>query len=599
MPYLTASVGRSGANRPHDVAVVQAALRHLDLREGSRKIVLWNKPIDGRCSRELEQAISKLQAERGQRQTARLEPGGPSLMDLNKIIRPRLNPLRGLDGTAVAFLGAGSDDDGDFLAGVVGRGLLIPRGFVEALAKLTVELQRETKLLVVPKLCDADDKGRFLVRLIFEEDMTWIDPASGRLLPSDEPPLDAVRKVIACARRVAGLEVTDGTDMVVRTNFALKCLAAPRQPLDRPQAENLGFDVPSDRFAQELLCAGIQLALAATGTANDADPNLLPAEEAEAELEDILDALKREYPRQVERLEELRQQIRGPFERNRERIERLVREGVAGWVNDLLGDFVGNGESAILVQANTGQPIIDENGKHFSVPKRSTSPQPATVAEFIDHLRNNDLEGFFDFMYKDSGDNVTIGIGANLTAAGGPDDAVRLLAGKAFNLSTKEFSSGQQIREAYTTVLNSPLQNNLGTPEEAEQFKPLTDVRITETDARLVAGVRFRRERGNSNTIDSRDHYPDFDHAPRNAQIVAFDIIYTNGGGGFDGYPRFRKAYNRKDWEQANIEQAEGRDDNDARMALIERMLADLTAADPFFIDFDATKGQGINIDDL
>ena len=62
MPYLTASVGRSGANRPHDVATIQATLRHLDLREGSRRIVLWNKPIDGRCSRELEQAIAKLQA---------------------------------------------------------------------------------------------------------------------------------------------------------------------------------------------------------------------------------------------------------------------------------------------------------------------------------------------------------------------------------------------------------------------------------------------------------------------------------------------------------------------------------------------------------
>jgi hypothetical protein len=598
MPYLTASVGRSGANRPHDVATIQATLRHLDLREGSRKVVLWSKPIDGRCSRELEQAIAKLQAVLGQRQTVRLEPGGPSLMEVNKIIRPRLRPLRGLDGTAVAFLGAGSDDDGDFLASVVGQGLLVPRRFVDALGKLIVALQRETKLLVVPKLCEADDKGRFFVRLTFEEDMTWIDPASGRLLPADEPPLEAVRKVIACARRIAGLEVTDGTDMLVRTPFALRCLAAPRRALDRERAQALDIEVPSEPLAQQLIGAGIQLVQNAT-TANDADPDLPTGEEAEAELADICDALKREHPRLSERLEDLRRQIREPFAQNRERVERLVREGRAGWVNDLLGDFVGNGESAILVQANTGQPVIDENGKHFSVPKISTSPQAIAVSDFIDHLRNNDLEGFFDFMYKDSGDNVTIGIGANLTAAGGPDDAVRLLAGKAFNLSTREFSSGQQIREAYTTVLNSPLQNNLGTPEEAEQFKPLTDVRITEADARLVAGVRFRRERGNTNTIDSRDHYPDFDHAPRNAQIVAFDIIYTNGGGGFDGYPRFRKAYNRKDWEQANIEQADGRDDNEQRMALIERMLADLTAAEPFFIDFDARRGQGVNIDDI
>jgi hypothetical protein len=168
MPYLTASVGRSGANRPHDVAVVQATLKHLDLRQGSRRIVFWNKPIDGRCSRALEQAIAGLQAALGQRQTGRLEPGGPSLMEVNKIIRPRLRPMRGLEGTAVAFTGAGTDDDGDYLASVVGQGLLVPRRFVAALGKLIVALQRETKLLVVARLCEVDDKGRFCVGLTFE-----------------------------------------------------------------------------------------------------------------------------------------------------------------------------------------------------------------------------------------------------------------------------------------------------------------------------------------------------------------------------------------------------------------------------------------------
>jgi len=46
---------------------------------------------------------------------------------------------------------------------------------------------------VVVELCDADAKGRFLARLMFEEGITWIDPASGRLLPSDQAPPEAVR----------------------------------------------------------------------------------------------------------------------------------------------------------------------------------------------------------------------------------------------------------------------------------------------------------------------------------------------------------------------------------------------------------------------
>jgi len=112
--------------------------------------------------------------------------------------RPRLRPLRGLEGTAVAFLGAGTDDDGDFLSGVVAEGMVIPSGLRHALARLTKELQRRTRLLVVVELCDADAKGRFLARLMFEEGITWIDPAlptgeEGRLLPSDQAPPEAVR----------------------------------------------------------------------------------------------------------------------------------------------------------------------------------------------------------------------------------------------------------------------------------------------------------------------------------------------------------------------------------------------------------------------
>jgi hypothetical protein len=151
--------------------------------------------------------------------------------------RPRLRPLRGLEGTAVAFLGAGTDDDGDYLAGRVAEGMVIPTGLRQCLAKLTAKLQRETRLLVVVELCDADAKGRFLARLMFEEGITWIDPASGRLLPSDQAPPEAVRLVTDCAHAISGLVVTDRADMTLRTPVALKCLAGPRRAFDHDQAE--------------------------------------------------------------------------------------------------------------------------------------------------------------------------------------------------------------------------------------------------------------------------------------------------------------------------------------------------------------------------
>ena len=71
--------------------------------------------------------------------------------------------------------------------------MVIPSGLRHAIARLTKELQRRTRLLVVVELCDADAKGRFTARLMFEEGITWFDPASGRLLSSDQAPPEAVR----------------------------------------------------------------------------------------------------------------------------------------------------------------------------------------------------------------------------------------------------------------------------------------------------------------------------------------------------------------------------------------------------------------------
>jgi hypothetical protein len=350
--------------------------------------------------------------------------------------------------------------------------------------------------------------------------------------------------------------------------------------------------------------AGIQLA---QNIGSDApDPALPVGEEADAELAALCDALKRENPRQAERLDEIariRRAQAGLGEHqgeHTEKIKALLLAGLAGWANDLEGEFAGRKDRAILVQVWNGIPIVDGEGNHFIGPKRPTSPHSATVDDFIRHLKNENVEGFFDFMYKDSGDNVTIGIGKNLTGNGGADEAVKLLTGKAFSISTKEFSSGQQIREAYTTVLNSPLKNTGGTPEEARQFSPLTDVRILEADAGTLAVSHFQQERGKSKSMDSRDHYPDFDHVPKGAQLVAFDIIYNTNGAKFDEFEKFKKAYNRRDWAQANIEQrGKNRGNNKARMAIIGRHLQSASELHPFFIDFDAKPGQGIDIEGI
>jgi hypothetical protein len=543
--------------------------------------------------------------------------------------RPRLRPLRGLEGTAIAFLGAGTDDDGDFLSGVVAKGMVIPSGLRHALAKLTVELQRRTRLLVVVELCDADAKGRFLARLMFEEGITWIDPASGRLLPSDQAPPEAVRLVTDCAHAISGLVVTNRADMTLRSPVALKCLAGPRRAFDRDQAEALDIDLSGDPFAQDVINAGIQVAFNATATANDANPDLPIGEEADAELECLRDALIREHPRQAERLEELRQQIRGPFEQNRERVERLVREGRAGWVNDLLGDFVGNGESAILVQADTGQPIIDENGKHLSIAKQPQPTVTVSADDLVAHLEKDEVERFVSYMYQDSVGNVTVGIGTNLTGNGGADKAVELLGGKAKVREdvSKATTDEQGETEGGATDQDSETEGGGASQENtaaeleckkgdtasdakikaeyekvAEQekdkkytyYKQFTNLDIDRATARALVKDVLPNDLAR---IKDSGLYPDFETAPFAAQIVVMDISFNVKPKKFPGYKKTAKSFVRRDWAQMNEEQKEGR--SGTRLDVIEGLLDKLKDQQTFFIKFDAKKGKGVKIDDV
>jgi len=631
MAYLTASVGRGGSNRVHDVAVVQTALLHLDLREGSRRLVFWSKPIDGRCSRDLERAIAAFQTHQGQRETAKLEPGGKSLAALRDAQRPRLRPLRGLEGTAVAFLGAGTDDDGDFLSGVVAEGMVIPSGLRNAIARLTKELQRRTRLLVVVELCDADAKGRFTARLMFEEGITWIDPASGRLLPSDQAPPEAVRLVTDCARAISGLVVTNRANMTLRTPVALKCLAGPRRPFDPARAESLGIDPSSDNFPKRVM--------AAIFGGLDGEPPLSD-EERGIEVALLCEAMENGFPNQANCFLQLAQfhpddNPKNPLDQHKEKVERLRREGKVNWVNDLAGDFIGVGNYAILVQAETGKPVIDDKGDHFFVKKQPQATVTFPINEALDHLKQKTVENFITHMYLDSKGDVTIGIGTNFTGNGGAEDAVRKLRGKAKvredtvkattdkngkagkgasqegETSDKgaakggkraassaaeevckagDFASEAKIRTDYEEVKKQ--KKGLC----AEDYKKYTKLDIDEDTAREFAkGFIDDSLPG----IKRSGLYPDFETAPAKAQIVVMDVFYTTGLGEFKKFKKMAKALNRRDWEQMNEEQKDDRTGNKERMAIIKGLLDNLKDFQTYFIDFDAVKGKGVTIDSL
>ena len=200
-------------------------------------------------------------------------------------------------------------------------------------------------------------------------------------------------------------------------------------------------------------------------------------------------------------------------------------------------------------------------------------------------------------MYLDSARQVTIGYGVNLTAVGGAAAAVNMLHGETILKSTKNPAPPPDIEADYQAVSASTLQNRKGTRAEAEKFDRITKTMIHWKTGEKLALLRLGQEKGYSNLRS----YPDFEHAPIEAQITAFDIIYNVGGAGFSEFKRFRKSYLRRDWKQASIEQASpSRSRNKERMNIVNALLLKLEeSSDGFFIKFDAEKGKGIDIRNL
>jgi hypothetical protein len=397
--------------------------------------------------------------------------------------------------------------------------------------------------------------------------------------------------------------VTDRADMTLRSPVALKCLAGPRRPFDhdqagRPfdhdQAEALDIDPPSDDFAKQVVEAGIQVA---QNIASDApDPTLPTGEEGQAELAALCDALKRENPRQAERLEGIggvrpEPDRGGRHGRHSAKIDRLVRAGVAGWAEDVRGWFAGNGDRAILVQADTGFPIVDEpGGRYFHVPKTARPTVAFPMTEFIAHLES--VEGLVSHMYQDSAEepNVTIGIGTNLTAQGGGAAAVSQLLDHATVRATGVDATAQEIRNDFAAVAAQPGGNLAG------WYEDFTTLDIDDATARRLAEDFTRRAVA---ALVAGDDFPDFNRTPATAQMGLMDLLYTLGPDGLvNTFTRFSSAYNGRDWKGASQQAFRG-SVSDTRDNTVSGWFQDLAAGHRFFILWAVKPGSGISIEDF
>ncbi len=251
-------------------------------------------------------------------------------------------------------------------------------------------------------------------------------------------------------------------------------------------------------------------------------------------------------------------------------IQHLVKSGSAGWVNNP------DRNDAMLVERDTGCVLKDSRGQEIRGPRVALIPSPPLdKGAFFQHLKL--VEGFAPHMYKDTNENVTVGIGILL-----PDsEAAKELP--FFVRGTGERAHPRHIENAFNKVRNSKIGGRAG----ANAFRSLTNIEISEAEAAvraLDAVDDFLRQ------LSSTSFFPEFAAYPTSAQTAILDMAYTLGPtGARDKFKRFTGAARRRNWKLAAIESIRT-DVGPGRNAITRQWLNAAAQQEHFFIHASCTK---------
>ncbi len=244
----------------------------------------------------------------------------------------------------------------------------------------------------------------------------------------------------------------------------------------------------------------------------------------------------------------------------------LVKSGRAGWVND-----PGPKSGAVLVERDTGCVLLDLQGKEIRGPKVSLKPAtPLDKAVFLQHLKA--VEGFATHMYKDTANNVTVGIGLLL---GDASDAKKLpFVIKGTNTPAHPL----HIENAFNIVKNSSKSGAAG----AAAFEPLTNIEISLAEATvraLNAMDDFLRQ------LTSSNFFPEFGTYPKTVQMGILDLAYVLGPTGTrDTYKNFTAAVRRRNWKLAAKESNRSQVSS-TRNGIVDQWFNQAAKQEHFFID--------------
>lgn len=281
MIRLGGAVGKGGMNRPHDVAVIQAALLKLPAQSSAKRP--YSGAIDGRASPALDAAIGVFQASAGLSQSMRIEPQGSGVQALGRLLPMEWRGLSGLEGCRVVIVSQPGSASASLeqAARVMRERTLLPMKVAAGLETLVRDVYRKFGLVLRPQGHGVDPLGHLVQGLSFAE-VRWLD-SSGRATTA--PPVSEMSAILAPIRRVKpsgplewltgsapslsappvrsqqigaailqpGFSIAPGSVLAVRSREPLRALAGSAPPVDLPRLKRLNLKPTGDPVADRML----------------------------------------------------------------------------------------------------------------------------------------------------------------------------------------------------------------------------------------------------------------------------------------------------------------------------------------------------------
>lgn len=191
---ITASVGKTGQNKSHDVALIQAAL--LNVKVAGK--ATFTGRVDGRSSPALVAAILTFQ------NTNRVTPAngtfqsiGPGMMKLKNSLPASLKGMRAITGTAAVYVSTASENSAKAEANAQKTKAPFPMDGPEALAKIFDKTYSTAKLSLTRMKDSITEQGHFRTQLDFVG-VRWVNSGGKLMLNGQESQVatDEINRIV-------------------------------------------------------------------------------------------------------------------------------------------------------------------------------------------------------------------------------------------------------------------------------------------------------------------------------------------------------------------------------------------------------------------